>query len=379
MSRVAAPLRILHVTAPGAFGGRETAVAALAAGLRAAGHDVEVLAVFDAAPEAREGTFVEGLQAAGVPVRALSLPPRAYRREGRALREAAASTGAQVVHSHGYRTDVVAALALARDEIPLVSTAHGFTGGGWKNRLYERLQTLAWRRCAAVIAVSGPLARTLVARGVEPARVRTIRNAWRPAREPLPRSEARGRLGIRKDELAIGWVGRVSREKGPDVALDALAALGRPDARLHVVGAGPMRNPLEEGARERGLGDRVRWHGAVPGAGALLGAFDLLLLSSRTEGTPMVLFEAMEAGVPIVATAVGGVPDVLSDREAWLVPAEDASALAAAVGAALADREDALRRAARAGERVRDEFAVEPWVDAHVALYREVLAGGGGA
>lgn len=372
------PLRVLQVTAPGAFGGRETAVAALSSGLRAAGHAVEALAVLDEGPGAPESSFVDRLRAGGVPVRPVALPPRAYGREARALREAVASMGATIVHSHGYRTDVVAALALAREGVPLVSTAHGFTGGGWKNRLYERYQSLAWRRCEAVIAVSRPLAGALVERGVAPARVRTIRNAWRSDADPASRSEARRRLGIDADEVAIGWVGRVSREKGPDLALAALAALGRSDACLHVVGAGPLRGELEAVAGDRGLAGRVRWHGPVPGAGALLGAFDLLLLSSRTEGTPMVLFEAMEAGVPIVAAAVGGVPDVLSARDAWLVPAGDPAALAAALDAALADREEADRRATRAGERLRGEFAVGPWVDAHVALYREILARVGG-
>ncbi len=117
----------------------------------------------------------------------------------------------------------------------------------------------------------------------------------------------------------------------------------------------------------------------MPGAGSLLPAFDLLMLSSRTEGTPMVLFEAMEAGVPIVATAVGGVPDVLTESEGWLVPAGSSAALAAAAGEALGNGEEAKRRAARAAERLRREFAVGPWVDAHVALYREILAGAGGS
>ena len=374
MSRATGPLRVLQVTAPGTFGGRETSVAALSAGIRAAGHEVEALAVLDAGPGAAASPFVERLRADDVPVRTVALPPRAYVREAKALREAVAATGAEIVHSHGYRTDVVAALALARDDVPLVSTAHGFTGGGWKNRLYERLQALAWRRCAAVVAVSRPLAGALVERGVAPERVRTVRNAWREQEAPLARPEARRRLGIGEDEVAIGWVGRLSREKGPDVALEALAALDRTNARLHVVGAGPLRAELEALAKERGFGDRVRWHGPVPGAGTLLAAFDLLLLSSRSEGTPMVLFEAMAAGVPVVATAVGGVPDVLSEQEAWLAASEDVPALAASMAGALADPREAVRRTAGAAARLRGEFDVGPWVAAHVRLYREILA-----
>ncbi len=372
----AAPL-VLHVTAPGVFGGRETAVAALAESLYALHHPVEVLAVLDAGSEASAHPFVERLRDAGVPVRAPMLRPRAYADEARTLREAVRETGAAVVHSHGYRTDVVAALALGKSGVALVSTAHGFTGGGWKNRLYELLQSVAWRRFAAVVAVSDPLSRSLVARGIPEHRVRTIRNAWRPPQEPIRAVEARRRLGIGDAEVALGWVGRLSPEKGPDVALAALAALRNARVRLHVLGAGRLQGELENLARRLDLADRVRWHGAIPEAGALISAFDLFLLSSRSEGTPMVLFEAMASGTPIIATAVGGVPDVLTEREARLVPPDDPEVFARAIREALADRTETEVRARCAGERLLAEFAVEPWAHAHLALYREVLAGDG--
>jgi glycosyltransferase involved in cell wall biosynthesis len=370
-----APL-VLHLTAPGDFGGRETAVAALAESLRALRQPVEVLAILDAGSVVTEHPFVVRLQAAGVPVRALTFRPRAYADEVRALRAVVRETGAAIVHSHGYRTDVVAALALRNADVALISTAHGFTGGGWKNRLYEFLQSVAWRRFATVIAVSEPLSRILVARGLAEERVRTIRNAWRPPRGSIPAAEARRQLGIEDAEVALGWVGRLSPEKGPDVALAALAELRDPRVRLHMIGAGRLQVELERLERRLDLTDRIRWHGAIQNAGALIAAFELFLLSSRSEGTPMVLFEAMAAGTPIVATSVGGVPDVLSAREAWLVPKEDPDALARMIREALTNREERGLRAKCAGERLFREFAVEPWARAHLALYREVLSGG---
>ncbi len=120
--------------------------------------------------------------------------------------------------------------------------------------------------------------------------------------------------------------------------------------------------------------DQIRFHGNVPDAGRLLGAFDLLVLSSRTEGTPMILFEAMDAEVPVVVTEVGGVPDVVTDREAILVPSEDPESLARGIRRVLDTPADASRRAKRAGYRLRREFTPERWLDAYENLYHDVIA-----
>jgi glycosyltransferase involved in cell wall biosynthesis len=366
-------IRVLQVTAPGPYGGRETVVRDLAIGLHDRGHAVEVLAVLDEGTDPAAHPFVAALETRGVPVRPVVLGSRAYRAEARAIRQMVDAMDARIVHSHGYRTDVVAALALRSSDAATISTAHGFTGGGWKNRLYERLQAVAWGRCDAVVAVSAPMVGALESRGVDPSRIQLIPNAWRDAGSPLSRLEARRGLGIGDDARVVGWVGRLSSEKGPDVALDAFGRLTDARAELHFVGDGRMRGDLEARARELGIDERVRWHGPVVDAGRYLAAFDLLVLSSRTEGTPMVLFEAMAADVPIVATTVGGVPDVVSEREALLVPSEDPGALATAIGRVLGFPDEAGERAVRAAHRLRSAYAVEPWLDAHVSLYRGLL------
>src|SRR5690606_15843008 len=99
----------------------------------------------------------------------------------------------------------------------------------------------------------------------------------------------------------------------------------------------------EASARQDGSGGRVHWHGVVTGAGRYLRAYDVLVISSWTEGTPIVLLEAMAAGVPVVTTAVGGIPDVVSDAEAVLVPPGDVQAMAAAFGSILGGSSDAAR------------------------------------
>ncbi|MGH7574806.1 MAG: glycosyltransferase, partial [Longimicrobiales bacterium] len=130
-------------------------------------------------------------------------------------------------------------------------------------------------------------------------------------------------------------------------ALARLRASGRLDGEpcaVSIVGQGLDRPALERQATALGVAVGITWHGLLSDAASVLPAFDVFILSSRTEGTPIVLFEAMAAGVPIVATRAGGVPDVLSPAEAWLVPAEDPAAIADAVAEIRDNPSEALTR-----------------------------------
>jgi glycosyltransferase involved in cell wall biosynthesis len=362
---------ILHIAAPAQFGGLEHVVRALAGGLTRSGHEVHVAAVVDR-PQ-HEHAFLAQLLAAGIEVHALAPGPRAYLRERAEIGALCRRIHPDVVHTHGYRPDVVDAGVALRSGLPLVTTLHGFTGGGWKNRLYERVQRLAVRRFNAVVAVSRSLAQFLVNEGVPAELIDVVPNAWEGSDALMSRDAARRALGIPEDTLHVGWVGRMTPEKGADVMLDALARLLDVPMIASFVGDGPERATLEARAITLGLEGRIKWHGVVADAARLYGAFDLFVLSSRTEGTPITLFEAMAAGVPVVATAVGGVPDVVSSTEALLVPPEDPPLLAAAIRVALLDRAGAAGRATDARRRLERDFAVGPWVASYEAVYRRVL------
>jgi glycosyltransferase involved in cell wall biosynthesis len=360
-----AATRILQVIAPAPFGGAETAVLSLIAGLRRMAAPVELAILADA----RSGPFVTAAKAVGVPVHVLDSVGRSYLGDVRGLRSAVRAGSIDVVHTHGYRADILGWLAARAEDRPLVCTAHGFTGGSWRNRLNQFLGVRAMCHADAVVAVSAALGTTLEAQGVPATRIRVMPNAWAAPGQPLARAAARRELGLDQDALLVGWVGRVSAEKGPDLAVAAQASFG---ATLVMIGDGPEREAVEHRAGRSGTSG-VRWLGARPGVWSVLPAFDVLLLSSRTEGTPMILLEAMHAGVPIVATPVGGVPDLLDETTARLTTAVSASAIAAAVRAALSDPAESRRRAGRAAERIRERYALEPWVEAHLELYGKVM------
>ena len=366
-----AAMVVLHILAPGVVGGLERVVRSLAAGHAALGHRVPVGVVLE--PASSEHPFVHALRHARLEVITLPVAPRAYLAERAAFAGVCDRVRPDVVHTHGYRADLVDAGVARRLGIPTVTTVHGFTGGDWKNRLYERLQWRALPRFDAVVAVSQPMCNRLRHAGVPIDRLHTIRNAWDDTVAFLDRQAARRQLGVPEDGLRIGWVGRMGHEKGPDLVLEALALLGDVPVALSMIGQGDGQRELRQRAESLGVGARTTWYGTVPEAAALLPAFDVFVLSSRTEGTPMVLFEAMAAGVPIVASAVGGVPDVVSPAEAILVPTEDPRAIAGAIRDVLRDSASAKERAGAARRRLEREFAARPWLERYEALYRALM------
>jgi glycosyltransferase involved in cell wall biosynthesis len=366
-------MRVLHVVAPSDVGGLERVVQLLALGQARTGTEVHVAAMLDAAHAAHP--LVAALTAGGVTTHPIVLPGRRYWRERQAMLELGRRLRPAVVHTHGYRPDVLDAGPARRLGIPTVTTVHGFTGGDWKNRFYERLQRRAHRSFDAVVGVSRPLVAQLIRDGVPAPRAHFVQNAWEATAPPLERGAARRALGLGEGGFVVGWAGRLSREKAADALLDALVHLTDLPLTVCFLGGGQEHRSLAARTRDLDLGHRVRWHGVVPEAGRLFAAFDVFVLSSRTEGTPLVLFEAMAVGVPIVATRVGGVPDVVSAAEAALVPADDPAALAAEIRAVYRNGTAAARRAHAAHARLARDFNVAPWLERYDAIYAQVASG----
>ncbi|MGI9628546.1 MAG: glycosyltransferase family 4 protein [Longimicrobiales bacterium] len=350
-------LHVIQVVAPASVGGLETVVINLVDGLARAGTSVTIVAALgphDPLPEAFETLHSAEL----VVVRGnAKRPDREYRAVTRLLPRA------DLVHTHGYRPDIVQGV-IGRSR-PIVSTVHGFTGGGRSLHVYEQMQLRVLRDFSAVVAVSHPLARTLERGGVPPRRIVTIPNA---IREPdfLDRAEARRKLGVGPSTFAIGWVGRMSREKNPSLAVEAFrrARTRLRSSELVMIGDGPLRAELEA----KGI-EGARFLGEVPSAGRYMRGLDALVLSSDTEGTPIVLIEAMWASTPILATRVGGVPHLLDPDQALLVRAGSVGKLSAAMVATLTDHEARSTRAGNARHRAEQRGNVEHWIRRYRSLY----------
>jgi len=330
------PLSIVHVAAPARFGGLETVLASLLPAQLEIGDSVCLIAVLTH-EDAADHPLVESLQESNVTVCPVVIDTRQYLRERAVVRDILLARAADICHTHGYRSDVIDASVARRAGVKTVSTVHGYTGGGWKNRAYEWIQTRTFRRFDAVAAVSTRLETDLLARGVSSSRLHVVRNSWTAPSDPLTRTEACRELGVPPEGERVGWVGRLNAEKGPDVFVRAAAQVQAPGATFSIIGAGALEPDCRSLAESLELGG-VTWHGAIARASRFLRAFDCLVLSSWTEGTPMILLEAMAAEVPT-----------------------------------LGDRQSAVERAAAARRRLDADFAVSPWAARYRDIYRSIL------
>lgn len=347
-------LKVVHLIAPGEYGGAESVVRELAIAKSAASQHIVAALIDDSGPHA----FLDGLEKRGCPLVRIPAGGRRYGRQVRQVATVLRSLGADILHTHVYHADIIGYLAGQRCGIPTVATAHGFTGGDRTIRLYEWLDMRVLRRFDRVICVSDAMRRHLLENGLRPERLRVVRNglSWTPGAN---RAAAREQLGLPADARVIGWIGRLSHEKGADLLLDAMSQLDSSNVCAALIGNGPQRSEIEARLRASpGLGSRVRLLGSVANAAMFLAAFDALAITSRTEGLPITLLEALNARVPVVSFAVGGVPEVIDQEGAWLAPAGDVFALAAQVRTLLSHPELAVQKAARAHEIVCERFHV---------------------
>jgi len=363
--------RILWLTKGLGRGGAERLLVSLARHLDGSSFELEVAYVLP-----WKDALVTELEHLGVPVHCLGGSRAFDMRWVSGLRRLVGGGRFDLVHSH---MPYVALGARTLRRPPIVHTEHNTwrtyrASTRWANRL-------TYPRNAAVIAVSHAVAVSIR----PPPFVRT----WPPvyvihhgadlsANGPLtPESRARARraLGLREGALVIGNVGNLTAKKDHRTLLEAAArtASHHDEIQVVLIGAGPRERAVRDDARSLGLIDRVVFAGSRDDVAQLLPAFDVFALSSRNEGLPISLLEAMTAGVPCVATSVGGVPEVIDNgNQGLLVPPGDAVALADALNTLL--RAPELRNAisARAAQTAR-RFDITAAARRTEAVYRDAL------
>ncbi|MDA2808113.1 glycosyltransferase family 4 protein [Nocardiopsis suaedae] len=345
-------------TSSGGVGNHVRSAARLLAGR---GHRVAVLA-----PSEVGGLFAfDRVGARFAPVE-IGAGPRPLRDAAAAARLSGLVSGADVVHAHGVRAGAMCAAAGAA---PLAVTVHNAPPevSGPRALAYPALERVVALRADAVLGVSGDLVERMRALGAR----RTARAvvAAPPLAPPeRPRKRVRAELGVGPDRPLLLVVARLAAQKGLEVLLDAVpkAVAGGARPLVAIAGEGPLRPELERRIREGGV--PVRLLGHRTDVADLLAAADAFILPSRWEGPSLVVMEALRAGLPVVATRVGGIADLYEDC-ALLVPPGDPGALAAAVRRVLDEPGLAGRMSARAHEAAARLPTEEDTADQLEALY----------
>jgi glycosyltransferase involved in cell wall biosynthesis len=346
-------VRILHVIQELGTGGAEQVLLSTYRGARAAGHDVFVAA----AP----GPLAAQLEAEPLPVPLVQRRPWRIPAAANAVRRAVRETRPDLVHAHNPTMALATGLATRRGRRPrgLVSV-HGVPEEDWpRTARLLRLSGLPPVACGPGVSAA------LEQQGLPP--LATVPNAVGPAPPPADRSE----LALEPGTQLVLAVGRLVELKNHALAIAALSQV--PDATLAIAGDGPLRPELERLAAESGVSERVRFLGMRTDARALMGAADVVVMPSRSEGLPLSALEALASGTPLVATDVRGLRELVVDgQDALLVP-EDADALADALRRVL-DDPSLARRLGEAGRQVEGAGSDEQLVARFLELYERLAA-----
>ena len=296
------------------------------------------------------------------------------------LRKLVADRQIDIVHAHEYKTNLLALLLSKSCGVTALSTVHGWTGHSPREKyLYYPADKRVLARFPRLIAVSTDIAGELIAHGAAPERVTTVLNAIDGTafrRDPAHVGDARARLHLQPDQIAIGAVGRLEPQKRFDLLLDAFAPLYRRNPKLHLIiaGDGSLRRALDEQRRGLDIVNGVTLTGHVKDVIALHHAFDLFVQSSDYEGTPNSVLEAMAMETPIIATEAGGTAELVHDGiHGRILPIGRSDKLMHAISAALLDPAATRRMKARARQRVENELSFETRVRKVEGIYRELL------
>jgi glycosyltransferase involved in cell wall biosynthesis len=336
---------------------------------------------FDVDPALRpdEQQILERVRQADIGFLALGRSGRASMLPWRRLAAYLRRERVDVLHAHMFGSNVWGTILGRLARVPVV-IAHEHTWsfeGAPVRKLLDR--ELIGRWSDAFIAVSRADARKMIEIERVPAeRIRFIPNGISP-QAPVAGRDLRAELGVGSGPL-IGAVGALRAQKAYDVLIHAAASLRARHPGLHVLiaGAGPERERLDALIEELGLGDVVMMLGRRLDVPELLAQLDVAVCASHFEGSPLAVMEYMEAGLPIVASSVGGVPDLIDDGvHGLLVQPGDPQQLAGAIEELLSDRDRASALGARARERRRREFDLDVMVGNLEALYAELLAARG--
>ena len=369
MIRVAVVIDSLKV------GGAQRLIAAYAASAAAHGLDPVIITL-------REGGapfILESIRTAGVRVIPLPSPSLFNLQRWQKLVELLKEERVDLVQTHLIYSNILGALAAHRADIPVIATLHSTTvRGDWKSRILKRMENYCLRSYATRILAVGKVVADFNQENYGDRTIDVIPNGI--PRPNLPEFPDRERLrkeimGNHSGSLII-TVGRFSRAKGYEDMIDAFHMLSQraQQPKLLMVGAGSHVESIREQIGNLNLNQSVILAGEREDVHQLLALSDVYASSSHREGLPLAVLEAMMVGLPVVATSVGDIPNVVTKETGVVVPPHRPELLAAALEDLLQNPEKRHAMGKAAHRRAMDEYSVDAWMRRHLDLYRDVLA-----
>lgn len=369
--------KVAHVIATNFYGGPEKQIIEHLKRLDTSAYSSMLVSFLE---DGRANEILEKARLAGIAHQGIRMASpldlNAWRNLKRIVREKAVD----LLCVHGYKSTVMGSWIYKTLNVPTLAFSRGYTTENFKVASYELLDRFALRFASGVVCVSEGQRRKLEAQGVRAKQVWVVHNAVSPPDPILEFRIARARIFSRfelpVDSLLCVTAGRLSPEKGHEDLLLAIAAMGERASGCSFLfcGDGPCRHRLEQRARALGIWERVRFAGFVRDLQDIFQAMDLLVLPSHTEGLPNVVLEAFACGKPVVATSVGGVPELVENgRNGVLVPPGEPGVLGEAIVRCIT--EPSLREAYGRGAQstVRSRFTFEQQTRGLESIYAEIL------
>ena len=286
-----------------------------------------------------------------------------------------------IIHSNGYFADIIGVPAANMLRIPHISTCHGFISNDRNLVLYNRLDQIALRFSDKIIAVSEQIKDDLKRSGIRKSKISVIQNAVQTIHKAENYEENRRKkrlaLAVKNEEFIVGYVGRLSDEKGVQYLIEAgmlLMETGMP-FKILIIGDGPKRKELEDMVKMKGLEGNIIFTGFQSNIEEWMLVLDLFILPSLTEGTPMALLEAMSFGIPVVASDVGGIPEIIDSGEnGILVPVANPDKIEEAISTICKDNYFRTKLSEMAKKTIRSKFNINEWVNKIESVYIETIS-----
>ena len=370
------PARILHLRASNFVGGPENQLLRHASKERGQGWEVWI-AVYVNGNEGKP--FLLAARELGIP--SVALPVESVFSSVITLCRALRENGIKLICTHGYKAEVIGLLAGMLTRTPVACFLRGWTGENIKVKLYEAVERFSLRFASRVVCLSNLQARRIGLRRSLAWKIRVVRNAI-DIHLTVPRQQSRKllaeRLSLPEHCTIVATAGRLSPEKGVSDFLEAAASLVRGDQEslfFVIFGEGALEKFLREKSHSLRIDDKVVFAGFQRDLRDLLPGVDVLVNASQSEEMPNVVLEAMAAGVPVVATEVGGVAEIAGEDPAIrLVPPREPQALASEIGRLLRSPDLGRSLGEKGLDRVKQAFSVESQAREYNSLYQELVS-----